>query len=150
MTQSLARRSVLRAAGALCLPMFGPPAQACEYFSSTLRIGHPWTRATAHGATQATVCMTLNEVTTADCLIGLETPVAQSAEFVSPDGSSAGPLALELPAGSETVLGETGLRLRLLGLHHALEVARSYPLILTFRQSGRVSAVLNVDYQRFS
>lgn len=43
-----------------------------------------------------------------------------------------------------------GTYLRLLGLKLPLQVGRSYPMNLLFRQSGLVLATLTVDFGRFS
>ncbi|MDP1902475.1 MAG: copper chaperone PCu(A)C [Rubrivivax sp.] len=144
------RRTVLHIGMALTASTLAPRARACEYFAPTLRVTHPWTRATAPGANHAVVCMKLDEVSQADRLIGVETLVAEGAELAGPGAGAAGPgLSLLIPAGSEIVMSEAGLHLRLLGLKHPLEVARSYPLLLRFEKGGVVDATLNVDYARF-
>ena len=140
------RRAALRAGLALGVGCLAPPVRACEYFSSTLRVLHPWARATAEDATFALLCMSFDEVSVTDRLIGVETPVAAGAELA---GLGAPPgLALLIPAGQDTVLSETGLHIRLVGLKHPLEAARSYPLRLIFETGGVVGASLNVDYAR--
>jgi periplasmic copper chaperone A len=143
----LDRRGALRGAAALGIAALAPRARACEYFASTLRITHPWTRATAPDARSAIVCMKLDEVSETDRLVGVQTPVAEGAEIVGP-GARPG-VDLLIPAGSEIQMSEHGLHLRLLGLRHPLEIARSYPLVLHFEKAGAVSATLNVDYARF-
>jgi copper(I)-binding protein len=89
----------------------------------------------------------LDEVTAADRLLHIETPVAEAAELLHEGQPAAWPL--DIPAGRDTVLGEHGLQLRLLRLTQALEIGRSYPLRLVFEQGGAVNAQLNVDYGRF-
>lgn len=161
------RRALLQAGLALGASVLAGPTRACEYFGSNLRITHPWTRASAALATSAIVCMRFDEVSLSDRLIGVQTPVASGAEMVGAeldgaeldgaeldaadlDAAYAGaPLNLLIPAGQETVLGESGTCLRLTGLKFPLEVARSYPLQLMFEKSGVVEARLNVDYSRF-
>jgi copper(I)-binding protein len=141
------RRSVLRAGLALCVPLAATPSRACEYFADGLRISHPWTRATAPGATSAVLCMGFDEVSADDRLIAVETPVAESAEM---GGLSAGrEVNFPIPAGQSSALSEHGSFVRLLGLKHALEVGRIYPLNLRFERSGLVIAKLNVDFARF-
>jgi len=138
------RRTVLRAGFALCASLVIPQARACEYIASTLRITHPWTRATGSDSTSAVLCMKFDEVTETDRLIGVETPVAAGAELV---GESAGAgVDLLIPEGQETLLSEDGTHLRLVGLKHPLFMGRSYPLQLLFEKAGMVSARLNVDY----
>lgn len=130
-------------------------ANACEYFSPTLRITHPWTRATPMDAPFAVLGLRFDEVTQDDRLLAVETPVAEAVVYVpgpTPEGAAGQALALpfDIPAGQDTVLADTGPHLRLLRLTQPLEVARSYPLRLVFEKGGSVKALLNVDYPRFS
>lgn len=142
----LPRRHVLRAAlaagAALVLP--AAPARACEFFGLSMRITHPWTRASAAGATTAMVSMRFDEVTEDDRLIGVTSPMAAGAEIVG-DGP-ARPVNLSIAAGQELELQESGIHIRLTGLHQPLEMACTYPLTLTFEKGGVVEADLSVDY----
>lgn len=145
MNQGPSRRALLQAGmafGAACLV---PSARACEFFTTNLRITHPWTRATGKDPF-AIVCMKFDEVTVADRLIRVETPVAARAEMAGKGAS--GKVNFLIPKGQETLLNENGTFVRLLGLRHPLEVARSYPLTLVFAKGGRVDADLSVDYDR--
>src|ERR1700716_3915897 len=148
MSQLNQRRTVLQAGLALCASLVVPPARACEFFTSTMRITHPWTRATAPDATSAVLCMKFDEVTETDRLIGVETPVAEAAELADDKDSAAAGRAVSflIPAGRETLLSDDGTHIRLLGLKQPLFVGRSYPLELAFEKSGTVIATLNVDF----
>ena len=137
----------MQAGWVAALTLAVPAARACEYFSPTLRVTHPWARASAAGASTAVVSMKFDDVSQDDRLIGLQTPVASSAEIAGP-GAEPG-LNLAIPSGRETLLGEGGLHLRLTGLRLPLEVGRSYPLQLVFERGGVVDATLNIDYARF-
>jgi copper(I)-binding protein len=141
---STARRQLLRAAGALPLLGLGTRATACEYIIPTLRITHPWTRATGTDSTHAVLITQFDEVIEDDRLIGIETPVAKSAVLVTPDG--VGPLDLRIPQGSTVALDEQGVHIRLLELAHPLQIGRSYPLTMIFERGGANLASLNVDY----
>ncbi len=153
---TLHRRRLLQTALLLAAPLHGRPARACEYFAPTLRITHPWTRATPADAPFAMLGLRFDEVTEDDQLIAVETPVANAVVFV-PAGAGAAeqPLPLHIPAGRDTVLGSASpgpasAHLRLLRLNHSLEAARSYPLRLVFQNGGSVKTLLNVDYARFA
>lgn len=143
-----ARRHALRAGAALGLGLAGVRSHACEFFASTLRVTHPWTRATPDGADSAFVCMKFDEVSADERLIGVRTPVAARVELVGPDGSAL-PLDFAIPAGRVTLLAEHGPRLRLVELAMPLELTRTYPLQLEFARAGVLRADLSVDYQRF-
>lgn len=154
MKPRLIRRDVLRNGLAVGLALLAPAARACEFFSPTLRILHPWTRASEPNATTAVVCMRFDEVSRDDRLIQVLTPVAAGAEMggvtLMGGSSGAGPdLDFLIPAGRESALTEGGRFVRLLDLRHPLEVARSYPLTLIFEQGGVVNASLTVDFANF-
>lgn len=146
MKRIVRRRDVLHAGIALCASLVAPSVKACEFFSPTLRVYHPWTRATSMDAKTAAICMKFDEVTKTDRLIGVVTPVAAGAELVA---QGRGPrVDLLIPEGRETLLTEEGTHIRLVGLEHPLLIGRSYPLKLVFEQGGVVDAQLNVDYLR--
>jgi periplasmic copper chaperone A len=172
----ITRRQWLSAGLVLSAPWPASKALACETFTNTLRITHPWTRATPASAPYALLGIRFDEVTQDDQLLAVETPVAQAVVFAPHGGAHAAhgpashrlpgapsfaapdntrPLPLDLPAGSETILGNaelgaSGPHLRLLGLTQDLEVGRSYPMTLTFSKGGTVKVQLSVDYARFT
>lgn len=148
MHPDLKRRALMRASLALGAGFAWPAARGCEYFAPTLRITHPWTRATEPGETVAGVYMKIDDVNRTDRLIGVETPVAGGAEMAGKATGSA--VDLLLPQGQEIELSESGVYIRLTGLKHPLEIARSYPLLLQFEFGGIVNSTLNIDYTRFS
>lgn len=137
----MTRRSLIQAVPALGLGLALPAARACEFQIHTLRVTHPWTRATRLDADHAVLCMRIDEVTADDRLIGARTPVAGRTEM-----SDGGPVDLRVPAGSEFELAEQGLHVRLLDLKHPLQVGRSYPLDLEFEVGGTLFASLSVDF----
>ncbi|WP_052162175.1 copper chaperone PCu(A)C [Aquabacterium sp. NJ1] len=139
------RRHILRAGLALGATALVPPVRACEFFASTLRITHPWTRVTPADARFAVVCMKIDQVTREDRLIGVVTPVATGAEI---GGISTGrALDLLIEKGRELQLTEAGVHLRLTGLTQPLLIGRAYPMRLIFEKGGVLEAELNVDYE---
>jgi periplasmic copper chaperone A len=142
------RRVLLLSSLFLGLGVVAAPARACEYSNGLLRVTHPWTRATAVGAHEAVLCMTIDEIAQDDRLMAVHTPVASGAVMA---GADAG-LDLDLPLRSGQVLQlhEAGRHIRLTGLQQPLEMGRSYPLQLVFERSGAIKATLNVDYTRFN
>lgn len=150
MPRPIRRRTLLHAALALGsgLPaiLIAPSARACEFFASSLRITHPWTRATPIGERTAKICMRFDEVTRSDRLIGVETPVAAGADM----GDTAGAVEIPIPEGQTTELTEAGIHVRLTGLKHPLELGRTYPLTLRFAHGGEVAASFDVDYEAFA
>jgi copper(I)-binding protein len=141
------RRQLMQIGLASGLSLAGVRAHACEFFSSTLRVTHPWTRATADGESQAIVCMKFDEVQEDDRLIGLETELASSADLAGLGARA--DINLAIPQGQETWLSEQGTYVRLLGLLLPLEVGRTYPMRLHFEKGGLLRADLSVDFARF-
>ena len=138
------RRHLLIALGTTALAR---PAAACDFFSSHLRIWHPWTRATRVDAETAKLCMRFDEVNRTDRLIGVETPVAGGVRLAGPGAPEGGAgLSLLIREGQELTLTEDGLHLELLDLQQPLQIGRSYPLRLVFEAAEPVNALLNVDY----
>lgn len=136
------RRCLLRAAMAVAAAGMLPPARACEYVLDTLRVTHPWSRATELGAHSAVLGMTIDDVRQADRLIEVRTPIADGAELAAAPGQ---PLDLWFLPGTTVELSETGRHVRLVGLKRQLHTARDYPLELVFEKGGVVSTRLTVD-----
>ena len=142
-----ARRQLLQTGLALGAGLVWPAARACEFDTINFVIVHPWTRTSEPGADTAVVSMNFVNVTRADRLIGVRTPVAESAEMGGEGVSSR--LDFEIPAGPLTALRENGPHLRLLGLKQPLLIGREFPMTLIFEGAGTVAARLSVDYARF-
>lgn len=138
------RRGLLRGGAAMGLGSLSPWAPACEFFTASMRITHPWTRATPADSEHAVLCMKFDQVTQTDRLIGVHTPVAGGAAM---GGRAPGPAVdFLIPAGSETELSEEGSFVRLLDLQFPIQIGRSYPLQLVFEVGGPFEARLSVDY----
>jgi copper(I)-binding protein len=162
MTTLLHRRNLLQAGLALSAALCTSRATACEFFAPTLRVTHPWTRATPASAAFAVLGMRFDDVAEDDQLLDVQTPVAEAVMYTP--GGHAGALLLpvpgaglplDIPAGRETVLGNadlhvSGPHLRLLRLTQDLEIGRTYPLRLVFRKGGTLKAQLSVDHARFT
>lgn len=119
-----------------------PAARACEFFTDTLRVTHPWVRATRAGDTSAVFGMTLDQVQRPDRLIGVRTPVAGGAVMA---GAKAGmPVDLRIEPGQTLELGEHGQHLRLTPLLRELQPGREFELELHF-DSGVLLATLTVE-----
>jgi copper(I)-binding protein len=144
MNRSPNRRTALRLGVTACAAWALPPAHSCEFHTGSLRVTHPWTRATTGDATVAVLCMRIDEVTEDDRLIGARMPLASGAEMGGPDQGSA--VDVPVAAGSQLDLHEAGVHLRLTGLTQTLQVGREYPLTLEFERSGLVLARLSVDF----
>jgi copper(I)-binding protein len=147
MNKPMRRRALLQLGLAIPAAATLPrPARACEFFAPNLRVYRPWSRATAAGDAFAVLCMTFDEVTLADRLLAVHTPVA--GRVVLQRAGKPAPVDLALPAGASTELDEGGVHLRLLDLQHPLAVGRNYPLELRFERGGTVVGDFDVIYDR--
>ena len=137
------RRQLIKHGVAVLTATSLPRAMACEAWATTLRVTHPWTRASRTGATTAAVNLMIDEITVDDRLIDACTPVAKRAQLI---GEGVGPaLNLWLPRGRPVFFEETRLHLQLVELTQALEIGCQYPLELTFETGGVVKTSLSVD-----
>lgn len=144
MSARFGRRGVLQAGLAITVGGFFKTARAHEYFTANFTLIHPWTRASAPGATTANICMTFDEVTSSDRLIAASSPLAESAVM---GGEGAGrALDIAIAQGIKTELTEAGVHLRLVRLKQPLELAREYAMTLVFARSGTLRATFLVDY----
>lgn len=140
-------RRVLCAMAVLSLAFTGA-AVAHDYQAGAIKVGHPWTRATAPGAPVGVGYMKItNTGNTPVQLTGATTPAATKVEVhtMSMDGGvmRMRPItgALTIPAKTTVELKSGGLHLMLIGLKKPLVVEDMVPLTLTF--SGGLT--LNVE-----
>ena len=81
MPHRLIWRDLLRGGLALGVAPISPTARACEFFSSALRITHPWTCASDPATTTALLSMRFDEISQDDRLVQVHRPVAAAAEM---------------------------------------------------------------------
>ena len=144
----ITRRALLRAGLASGLVLAGLPTRACEFFSTNLRVKHPWTRATPEGADSCVVCMLFDEVHEDDRMIGIQTSIASGAEMGGL-GARSGVIDFPIPRGQVSALSEAGTYIRLVGLALPMDAERVYQIQLLFERGGALRADLSVDYARF-
>lgn len=145
---TISRRRALQLSAGMGAALAFPSARAHEFFSTSLTVHHPWTRASAEGATSAIVSMKFEDVVHSDSLIGAQSPVCEGAEFGGVGVSDAARRGFEflIQQGRPSELTEAGTFLRLTGLNYPLEMGREYPLTLIFSKAGPLSAALLIDY----
>ena len=128
------------------------PARAHDYTLGDLRIGHPWTRATAPTAKVGAGYMTIaNRGGAPDRLVSASAAVAGRVEIheMRMDGGVmrmrelAG--GINLPAGAEVALRPGGNHLMLMDLRAPLKEGASVPVVLVFERAGRVEVELKVE-----
>jgi periplasmic copper chaperone A len=125
---------------------------AQEFRAGDLQIDHPWARATApqqqNGAAYLTI---IHHGSTADRVVGVQSPVAERVELHTHDVDSAGVMrmreveAVDVPAGETTALRPGHLHVMLIGLEQRLVEGERFPLTLVFEQVGTVEVEVLVE-----
>lgn len=106
--------------------------------NKNLEIGHPYTMASAKGATTAQVFMTIkNSGGVPERLLSASTPRAAKVELTVADGA-AKDAAFTIGPGKSLVLGPQGGYLVLTGVRKALTAYDDFKMALEFERSGRV------------
>lgn len=121
-----------------------------EYKAGGLKIEHPWSRATATGASVGGGYMVIVNSGKADALIGASSPVAARVEMHS--SSTEGGMMkmrqlqrIELPAGGTVRLAPGALHLMLVGLKQPLVEGSKVPLVLRFAAAGEQRVELKIE-----
>jgi copper(I)-binding protein len=138
----------------LLLPAFvfvSGAASAHDYALKSLRIDHPFARATPPGAKAGGVFVTVeNTGTRPDRLLSVSTPMAGVAELheMSIDAGvmrMRGVAALEVRPGEKLQLKPGGYHVMLSELRQPLKVGDRFPLTLTFQNAGTVEVSVWVE-----
>jgi copper(I)-binding protein len=124
---------------------------ADDYRLQSLRIAHPFARATPPGATSGGAYLTIeNSGTTVATLVGAASPVAGAVEVhqMAMDGgvmTMRSVRTLDVAAGSKVELKPGGYHLMLLDLKQPLRVGDKFPLKLTFQNLGTLDIAVEVE-----
>lgn len=128
------------------------PAPAHDYKAGSIKIAHPWSRATPPSATIGAGYLTLtNEGSEPDRLIGATSTAARSLEVhemsVDDGVMRMKPVAggLEIPAGGTVALEPGGLHFMIMGLTKPLVEGERVPVTLTFEKAGSFDVELAID-----
>lgn len=134
------------------LAMFGASAvSAHDYTVGSLKIDHPWSRATVAGIPNGVAYFVLeNNGDTDDRLLSASSPVADKAELHTHirDGEVVRMRHVDdisVPAGQSVALEPGGLHVMLMGLKEPLQQGNKFPLTLEFEQAGSVTVDVMVQ-----
>ena len=122
-----------------------------NYTVGSIKIDHPWSRATVAGIPNGVSYFVLeNQGNEADQLVSVSSPVAEVAELHTheKDGDVLRMRqvhGIEIPAGETVALEPGGLHVMLMTLKEPLEQGTSFPLILQFEKAGSVTVDVHVD-----
>ncbi|RJG13353.1 copper chaperone PCu(A)C [Pseudomonas cavernicola] len=124
---------------------------AQEYQAGDLHIEHPWSREMPTNApTAAAYFVVHNQGTSADRLLGADTPAAGKAELhehVHKDGlmKMQQVQAVDIPAGGEAAFASMGYHVMLFNLTQQLRDGERFPLTLHFEKAGDVKVEVAVQ-----
>ena len=138
-------------AAALLLPACF--ANAHEYQSGTLQIAHPWSQQLPPNApTVAAYFVIHNAGSTADRLLGVDTPIAESAQLhqhlMEGDVMKMQPVpSVDIAPGATVTFAPMAYHVMLLGLKDRglLADGKQFPLTLTFEKAGKVEVQVSVQ-----
>lgn len=126
-------------------------AASQEYRAGSIRIDHPWSRATAPTAPAAGGFMALtNTGTTPDRLVSAASDIAETTELHTHinEGGVMRMRPVEdiaIPPGETVALRPGGLHVMFIGLRQPLAEGSRFPLTLTFEQAGTVTVEVGVE-----
>lgn len=117
----------------------------------TVKVEHAWARATPGGAKTAALYMTLlNKGGDDDRLVSVSTPVAGKAEVHSTTTENGvtrmrAVEALDVKAGTSTILKPGGYHVMLTDLKAPLVAGQSFAVTLTFENAGKIDVTAMVE-----
>lgn len=137
--------STLLFAGALAL------TAASAFAADSIKVDHPWARATPGGAQTGAVYMKLvNSADSDDRLTGGASPVAKEVQIheMKVEGGVMKmqelPNGLAVPAKGSVTLKPGSYHVMLIGLKKPLKKGQHFPLTLTFEKAGKLSITVPV------
>lgn len=144
-------RSLSAFAAALLL-LAGGSAFAHEFKVGSLRVGHPWSRATPDAAKVGGGYLTVeNGGSTADRLVAVEIPFAARGE-IHEMAVTNGVMTMrelekgvEIPAGGKVEFKPGGLHLMFMGLKQPLKQGEKVKGTLTFEKAGKLDVEFAVE-----
>ena len=134
-----------------CLALCSLNSVAHDYTIGSIKIGHPWTRATAPGAKTGGGFLKLENKGSEDRLVSASATVSEAVELhsMSMEGDVMKMRKLdkgiELPAGKTVELKPGGLHMMLVGLKAPLKEGQSFALKLKFEKAGEITVDVKID-----
>ena len=134
----------------LTLALASLGAHAHDYKLGSIRIDHPYARATAAGQPIGGAYLKLDNQGADDRLLSASAAVSKSVEMhsMAMDGDvmrMRQVQAIELPAGKTVELKPGGLHIMLVGLKAPLKAGNHFPMKLTFAKAGELTVDVMVQ-----
>ena len=145
-------RTAFAIVATLCAALAAAPTFAHDYTVGTLKIGHPWARATPKGASVGGGYMSITNTGTApERLLGGSTDIAKSFELhvMKMEGGvmKMRPVAggIEIKPGQTVTLDLNGYHIMLVGLKDQLKQGSRFKATLDFEKAGKVDVDFVVE-----
>lgn len=140
----------VRSLVAIVCAFFTVAVGAHEFKAGSIRIGHPYARATASGQQAGGSFLSLDNAGDADKLLSAVSAVADRVELhamkMEGDVMKMRQLdAIDVPAKGKIELKPGGLHIMLIGLKAPLKEGTNFPLTLRFEKAGEVTVQVNVE-----
>ncbi|MBS1211189.1 MAG: copper chaperone PCu(A)C [Proteobacteria bacterium] len=125
-------------------------AQAHDYTLGSLKINHPWARATAPGAAAGGGFLKIDNSGAADRLVSAQADVSSVVELhtMMMEGNvmrmSKLERGIDLPAGQSVALQPGGLHIMFIDLKAPLKEGDKFPLKLKFEKAGEITVDVHV------
>jgi periplasmic copper chaperone A len=119
--------------------------QAHEYYAKNFKVIHPWGEPSRPADTEAKIYLSFEDMQGNDVLLRASSAISESVEFrtmVAGKEKAMKELLVEKADKLEWFPGKTYLVLK--GLKAPLDLARSYPITLYFKNAGPVSVMISV------
>jgi len=126
------------------------PAASTPVPGGFISVTAAWARPAAAGSDSAAYLTITNGRLADDVLVGASSPAVTSAEIHETSTDANGMTGMHkvdqlvIPTGRTVVFDEGGHHVMLIGLTQALEVGKTFPLTLTFEQTGAVTVAVEV------
>ncbi|MDP5241389.1 copper chaperone PCu(A)C [Uliginosibacterium sp. 31-16] len=126
-------------------------AQAHDYTLGSLKINHPWARATVAGAAAGGGFLKITNSGAADRLISAQAEVSNAVELhtMVMEGNTMRMRKLdkgiELPAGQSVELKPGGLHIMFIELKAPLKQGDKFPLKLSFEKAGEITVDVQIE-----
>ena len=150
MTVPSFRMPLLVAALGLASLLATPAASAHDFTLGSLRIDHPWARASPGPVRSGAAFLLVENAGEADRLVAVAGDIAEQVELHTHE--MAGDImrmrqveAVEVPAHGSAVLRPGGHHIMLIGLEQPLKEGERFPLTLTFEKAGTVTVEVAVE-----
>lgn len=128
-----------------CLLTIAGVSEAHEYYAKNFKVIHPWSEPSLPFDTEAKVFLSFEDIRNDDVLLTASSPASESVEFRTIiTGKEQQMIELKIAKADKLEWFPSGTYLVLRRLKAPLDLARSYPMTLYFKNSGPLNVMISV------